>query len=382
MQTTPLKTARLQGPAPKIPRGRLRPAAENYNTVAARLRFIDLFAGIGGFRLALESLGMHCAFSSEWDRFAQRTYLANFGDEPAGDIRAIAAADLPEFDVLTAGFPCQAFSIAGVSKKNALGRAHGFLDETQGTLFFEVARIIRDRKPRAFILENVKNLVYHDGGRTFEVIRRCLADELGYHLSHRILNASSVLPQNRERIFLVGFRDRAPATEFRFPELASERPPRLSDILESHVDERYRLSDRLWNYLQEYKEKHRAAGHGFGFGLAEPTGIARTLSARYYKDGSEILIPQKTGNPRRLTPRECARLMGFPDEYRIVVSDTQAYKQFGNSVAVPVVRAVAAAMLAALSRADLKPQAAPAAAARARASGSAETRRRRSRKIA
>lgn len=385
MFTTPVKTAVLRGPAQKIPRGRLRPAAENHSTVAARLRFIDLFAGIGGFRLALESLGMQCAFSSEWDRFAQRTYLANFGDEPAGDIRAIAAADLPEFDVLTAGFPCQAFSIAGVSKKNALGRAHGFLDETQGTLFFEVARIIRDRKPRAFILENVKNLVYHDGGRTFEVIRRCLADELGYHLSHRILNASSVLPQNRERIFLVGFRDRAPATEFRFPELASERPPRLADILEPRVDERYRLSDRLWNYLQEYKEKHRAAGHGFGFGLAEPSGIARTLSARYYKDGSEILIPEKGGNPRRLTPRECARLMGFPDEYRIVVSDTQAYKQFGNSVAVPVVRAVAAAMLAAISRVDLKPQAAPAAAAAARARTerpAAEPRRKRSRKIA
>lgn len=384
MFTTPAKTELLRGPAQKIPRGRLRPAAENHSTVAARLRFIDLFAGIGGFRLALESLGMQCAFSSEWDRFAQRTYLANFGDEPAGDIRAIAAADLPDFDVLTAGFPCQAFSIAGVSKKNALGRAHGFLDETQGTLFFEVARIIRDRKPSAFILENVKNLVYHDGGRTFEVIRRCLADELGYHLSHRILNASSVLPQNRERIFLVGFRDRAPATEFRFPELASERPPRLSDILETRVDERYRLSDRLWNYLQEYKEKHRAAGHGFGFGLAEPSGIARTLSARYYKDGSEILIPQKGGNPRRLTPRECARLMGFPDEYRIVVSDTQAYKQFGNSVAVPVVRAVAAAMLAAISRAELKPQSAAGARPRTERAErpAAEPRRRRSRKIA
>ena len=316
------------------------------------LRFIDLFAGIGGFRLALEAHGMQCVFSSEWDKFARKTYEANFGDLPAGDIRTVDADDIPEFDVLCGGFPCQAFSIAGVSKKNALGRAHGFLDTTQGTLFFEVARILRDRRPRAFILENVKNLVYHDGGRTFEVIRRTLCDELGYHLQYRILNAAEVLPQNRERIFLVGFQDEAVARAFEFPQLrpADLPAPRMADILEKKVDTRYHLSDRLWKYLQDYKEKHRKAGHGFGFGLVENSGVARTLSARYYKDGSEILVPVRGRNPRRLTPRECARLMGFPEKFDIVVSDTQAYKQFGNSVAVPVVKAVAGAMLTAFRK--------------------------------
>ncbi len=332
-------------------RGQIAKPADSNTTVTMRnggMRFIDLFAGIGGFRLAFESLGLQCVFSSEWDRFARKTYSANFGDEPTGDIREVASTDIPNFDVLTAGFPCQAFSIAGVSKKNALGRAHGFLDKTQGTLFFEVARILRDRRPKAFVLENVKNLVYHDGGRTFEIIRRTLADELGYYMDYRILNAAKVLPQNRERIFLVGFRDKAAARTFRFPELAREREPRIADILEEKFDERYVLSDRLWNYLQAYKEKHRKAGHGFGFGMVEPDGIARTLSARYYKDGSEILVPVKNSNPRRLTPRECARLMGFPEDYDIVVSDTQAYKQFGNAVAVPVAQAVAFGVMEAL----------------------------------
>lgn len=311
------------------------------------LRFIDLFAGIGGFRMAFESQGNQCVFSSEWDKFARKTYEANFGDVPSGDIRHVAAADIPEFDILCGGFPCQAFSIAGVSKKNALGRAHGFLDETQGTLFFEVARILKERRPLAFVLENVKNLVYHDGGRTFEIIRRTLSDELGYHMDYRILNAADVLPQNRERIFLVGFQKKETAREFQFPQLKTEREtqPRMADILDKKIDPRYHLSDRLWDYLQAYKEKHRKAGHGFGFGMIEPNGIARTLSARYYKDGSEILVPVKGRNPRRLTPRECARLMGYPEDFQIVVSDTQAYKQFGNSVAVPVVHAVARQML-------------------------------------
>lgn len=339
------------GGSRRILREQIQEPADSKTTVTMRnggMRFIDLFAGIGGFRLAFESLGLQCVFSSEWDRFARKTYSANFGDEPSGDIRQVDSADIPNFDVLTAGFPCQAFSIAGVSKKNALGRAHGFLDKTQGTLFFEVARILRDRRPKAFVLENVKNLVYHDGGRTFEIIRRTLADELGYYMDYRILNAAKVLPQNRERIFLVGFRDKAAAKDFRFPELAREREPRITDILEDRVDERYILSDRLWNYLQAYKEKHRKAGHGFGFGMVEPDGIARTLSARYYKDGSEILVPMKGKNPRRLTPRECARLMGFPEDYDIVVSDTQAYKQFGNAVAVPVAQSVAFGVMEAL----------------------------------
>lgn len=315
------------------------------------LRFIDLFAGIGGFRLAFESQGNECVFSSEWDKFARKTYEANFGDVPAGDIREVNAADIPDFDILCGGFPCQAFSIAGVSKKNALGRAHGFLDETQGTLFFEVARILKERRPQAFVLENVKNLVYHDGGRTFEIIRRTLSDELGYHMDYRILNAADVLPQNRERIFLVGFQNKDAARAFQFPQLKSSRkqPPRMADILDKKTDPRYHLSDRLWNYLQAYKEKHRKAGHGFGFGMIEPGGIARTLSARYYKDGSEILVPIKGRNPRRLTPRECARLMGYPEDFQIVVSDTQAYKQFGNSVAVPVVHAIARQMLTAFA---------------------------------
>ena len=327
-------------------------------------RFIDLFAGIGGIRQAMESAGdFECVFSSEWDRFARQTYRANFGEEPAGDIAAIKSEDIPEFDVLCAGFPCQPFSIAGVSKKNALGREHGFLDQTQGTLFFEIARIIRDHQPRAILLENVKNLVSHDRGRTFETIRRTLEEDLGYTIQYQVINASQVLPQNRERIFIVGFRDADAAERFAFPEAGDflkgqasrmrggrAGAPRMRDILEKRVDDRYILSDKLWKYLQDYKEKHRKAGHGFGFGLADLNGISRTLSARYYKDGSEILIPRQGGNPRRLTPRECARLMGFPDEFEIVVSDTQAYRQFGNSVAVPVVRAVGRSMFAALTQ--------------------------------
>ena len=314
------------------------------------LRFIDLFAGIGGFRLGLESTGFYrCVFTSEWDRFAAATYMENFGDRPAGDITEIASDDIPDFDVLVGGFPCQPFSIAGVSKKNALGRKHGFLDETQGTLFFQVARILRDRQPRAFILENVKNLVSHDQGRTFQVILATLK-ELGYHVHYSVLNARSLVPQNRQRIFLVGFLDAGQAKRFQFPDLEplKGRPPVIGDILESRVDPRYHLSDKLWNYLQQYREKHRQAGHGFGFGLVEKNGVARTLSARYYKDGSEILIPVRGKNPRRLTPRECARLMGFPESFQIVGSDTQAYRQFGNAVAVPVVERLGQALKEAL----------------------------------
>ena len=311
-------------------------------------RFIDLFAGIGGFRLALQNQGGTCVFSSDWDRFARQTYAANFDDEPAGDIREVHEHDIPEHDILTAGFPCQPFSISGVSKKNSLGRPHGFADRTQGTLFFEIVRILNSHRPRAFILENVRNLRNHDHGRTFEVIRHVLSRDLGYDIHFRTLDAKHVVPQHRERIFIIGFRE---PRDFCWPDLqAGHEPPALQTVLETEVDSKYTLSDKLWQYLQEYAKKHQAAGNGFGFGLAKLDGITRTLSARYYKDGSEILIPQQGKNPRRLTPRECARLMGYPDSFRIVVSDTQAYKQFGNSVVMPVVEAVAGAVLHALER--------------------------------
>jgi len=311
-------------------------------------RFIDLFAGIGGMRLAFEGAGCSCVFSSEWDRFAATTYKANFGETPSGDIRSIPSGAVPEHDILVAGFPCQPFSISGVSKKGSLGRPHGFEDVSQGTLFFEIARLLRDRRPRAFLLENVKNLVHHDRGRTFAVILRTLRDELGYYVPEpQIVDASCFVPQHRERIYLVGFRE---PVAFDFPSFSACSRPTLGDILEPAPAEKYVLSEKLWGYLQRYREKHRRAGNGFGYGLADPGGITRTLSARYYKDGSEILIGRGTGRPpRRLTPRECARLMGFPDDFVIPVSDTQAYKQFGNSVVVPVVRVLARQIAATLA---------------------------------
>jgi DNA (cytosine-5)-methyltransferase 1 len=312
--------------------------------MAGDFTFIDLFAGIGGTRLGFESVGGRCVFSSEWNQYAQRTYEANFGEVPRGDITKIPSEQIPDHDILVAGFPCQPFSIAGVSKKNSLNRPHGFMDETQGTLFFELARIIRDKKPKAFLLENVKNLMNHDKGRTFRVIMDTLQKDLGYTVYYQVIDAKAVVPQHRERIFIVGFRE---PTLFSFPQIRN-RNPRLRDILEQNVNPRYTLSDHLWKYLQDYAEKHRQKGNGFGFGLADLDGVTRTLSARYYKDGSEILIPNG-GKPRRLTPRECARLMGFPDSFKIIVSDTQAYKQFGNSVVVPIVRSVASAMVKAMS---------------------------------
>lgn len=328
--------------------------------------FIDLFAGIGGLRKAFESIGGKCVFTSEWDKYCRKTYQANFScDHPfQGDIREADLDNMPEYDVLLAGFPCQPFSIAGVSKKNSLGMPHGFHCDTQGTLFFDVARMLEHHRPKAFLLENVKNLVSHDKGRTFKIIMRTLEEELGYHVDYRILDARHFVPQHRERIFIVGFRE---DYGFSFDDLKlPDTGPKLGSILHPEdgteasespytegekalVAEKYTLSDRLWNYLQEYARKHRAKGNGFGYGLAGPDDIARTLSARYYKDGSEILVKQDGKNPRRLTPRECARLMGFdkPGESKFVipVSDTQAYKQFGNSVVVPLVEAVARHML-------------------------------------
>jgi DNA (cytosine-5)-methyltransferase 1 len=308
-------------------------------------RFIDLFCGIGGFRIAFQRAGGKCVFSCDWDKFAQQTYEANFGERPFGDIRTIDFSTIPEFDVLCAGFPCQPFSLAGVSKKNSLGRKHGFEDEKQGNLFNYLANIISLHRPAAFVLENVKHLHKHDSGRTYQVIYDTLTKELGYDLHAARIDAQSLVPQHRERIYLVGFRE--PRT-FQFPHFPGDGP-KLATILEPTVNEKYTLSNHLWNYLQDYAKKHRAAGNGFGFSLFTGDDVARTLSARYHKDGSEILISQgPKKNPRRLTPRECARLMGFPDNFKIPVSDTQAYRQFGNSVVVPVVHRIAKRVAATL----------------------------------
>lgn len=311
---------------------------------APKFSFIDLFAGMGGFRLAMQAQGGKCVFSSEWNKYAQKTYMANFGEMPFGDItNEITKSYIPKkFDILCAGFPCQPFSIAGVSKKKSLGRETGFKDKTQGTLFFDVAEIIGRHRPKAFFLENVKNLMSHDKGNTFKVIKGTL-EELRYSIHYLVMDGQTYVPQHRERIMIVGFdKDIYDGKEiFSFPEQRrSERC--IKEILDSDVDDKYTLSDKLWNYLQNYAEKHREKGNGFGYGMVDLNGISRTLSARYYKDGSEILIPQgEDKNPRRLSPRECARLMGYPDEYRLSqVSDVQAYRQCGNSVVVPLITAV------------------------------------------
>ena len=329
--------------------------------------FVDLFAGIGGLRLGFEQAGGRCVFTSEWDHYAQKTYIANFGAAHpiAGDITEVNAADIPDHNVLLAGFPCQPFSLAGVVKKNALVRPHGFACSTQGTLFFDVQRIIAEKRPAAFLLENVRNLVSHNAGRTYNVIMDVLENELGYSVHPMIVDGRRFVPQSRQRILLVGFRENV---GFDWERLLSDMPstdegPRLGSILhpedgseldvdagryleeDGSVRSRYTLSDGLWAYLQQYAARHRAAGNGFGCSVFGPDNVSRTLSARYYKDGSEALIHQGDGrNPRRLTPRECARLMGFPDSFRIPVSDTRAYKQFGNSVVVPLMAAVAKEM--------------------------------------
>lgn len=323
--------------------------------------FIDLFAGIGGIRIGFQQHGGKCIFTSEWNTWSQKTYVANFNDnhEISGDITKINANNIPNHDVLLAGFPCQPFSIAGVSKKNALGRPHGFECATQGTLFFDVARIIAAKKPKAFLLENVKNLISHDKGNTFRVIMAVLREELGYIVETRIIDAKHFVPQHRERIIIVGFQRNTgfsfdslhlpePKLKLRsilHPEDGSEKGDNVFTTPEGKVHSKYILSDKLWTYLQNYALKHKAAGNGFGYGLVNKEMTSRTLSARYYKDGSEILVDRGTGkNPRRLTPRECARLMGFPDNWKIPVSDTQAYRQFGNAVVVPVITEVARIM--------------------------------------
>jgi DNA (cytosine-5)-methyltransferase 1 len=344
--------------APKAAVYRALSVIAEYSTQASTLtssgfRFIDLFAGIGGLRIGFQAIGGHCVFTSEWDKFSQETYRRNFRDNHPvhGDIREFSDNPglIPEHDVLLAGFPCQPFSIAGVSKKNSLGRPHGFLCDTQGTLFFDTARIIAHHRPAAFLLENVKNLESHDKGKTFATIMNVLEKELGYHVQSRIISSAPWVPQKRQRIFIVGFRE---PTDFDLNGLtlpSSDDGPKLGHILDRHedVDPKYTLTPKLWEYLQGYKEKHNAKGNGFGFGLCGPNDVTRTLSARYHKDGSEILIEQPGPRPRRLTPQECARLMGFEREGRpwhIPVSDTQAYRQFGNAVVVPVVEFLAKAM--------------------------------------
>ena len=341
----------------------------NKSTKLNKFKMVDLFAGIGGTRMGFEAIGGDCVFTSEWDKYARQTYSANFTNSVEhiyeGDITLVDASKVPDHDLLLAGFPCQPFSIAGVSKKNSLGRKHGFKDATQGTLFFDIARILDEKRPSTFLLENVKNLLSHDRGRTFEVIKKVLETELGYVIRYGVVDSRSWVPQKRKRVLIAGFdsdqfgnnpdfdlRDlhlpkrEVVMADILHPENGSEEAePHYTNGPLATVDSRYVLTPRLWKYLREYAMKHRQAGNGFGYGLVGPEDIARTLSARYYKDGSEILVsrgPRK--RPRRLTPRECARLMGFPDDFIIPVSDTQAYKQFGNSIVVPMVHEVARLM--------------------------------------
>lgn len=331
-----------------------------------RFRFIDLFAGIGGIRLGFEAHGGRCVFSSEWDKFARKTYSENFdSNHPfVGDIIPYPAEEVPDHDALIAGFPCQPFSIAGVSRKNFLGRPHGFDCPNQGNAFFSVARILAAKRPKCFLLENVKNLKFHDKGRTFSTILDVLTKDLGYKVHYKVINSQLFTPQRRERLLIVGFSEQ---TDFSWNKmLLPEIGPRLATVLHKPdgtepflpwdearffdadnrvVQTKYTLTPKLWAYLQAHAKKHQAAGHGFGFGLVYPDSITRTLSARYHKDGSEILLWQGDDTPpRRLTPRECARLMGFPDTFKIPVSDTQAYRQLGNSVVVPMIREVARIM--------------------------------------
>lgn len=358
-------------PCPTMLEPALRVMLQTQPTCAAggdqTFRFVDLFAGIGGIRMGFEAHGGKCVFTSEWNDFSKKTYVENYGDDHpfVGDIVPFPAEDVPTHDVLLGGFPCQPFSIAGVSKKNSLCRPHGFECTTQGTLFFDVARVIATKRPAAFLLENVKNLLSHDKGNTFDVILQTLRTELGYDVHYKVIDGQHFTPQHRERIIIVGFREK---TGFSWDDLRlPTNNPRLMSILHKTdgsepvlpwdddrffdhkkrgVQPKYTLTANLWAYLQGYAEKHRAAGNGFGFGMAFPDSVTRTLSARYYKDGSEILVFQgKTERPRRLTPRECARLMGFPDTFKIPVSDMQAYRQFGNSVVMPVMQEVARIMV-------------------------------------
>lgn len=304
----------------------------------AKFTFIDLFAGIGGIRIPFQELEGECVFSSEIDKYASITYKENYGEFPSGDIIKIGTKEIPDFDILLAGFPCQSFSIAGKRK--------GFAD-IRGTMFFEIKRILKEKKPKCFLLENVKGLINHDKGNTFRTIIQTLEEELGYKIYYKVLNAKNFgLPQNRERIIIVGFKNHN--VNFEFPEIL-KIPTRVGDILEKNVNEKYSLSDKIWESHKRRKENHKKKGNGFGYNLFnENSEYTSTISARYYKDGSEILIEQNNKNPRKLTPREAARLQGYPDTFIIPVSDTQAYKQFGNSVPVNMIRIVAKSVYKAL----------------------------------
>lgn len=313
--------------------------------------FIDLFAGIGGIRIPFWELGGRCVFTSEWDKFAQKTYRINFGEQPSGDITQIKESDIPHFDILLGGFPCQPFSQAGLRK--------GFAD-TRGTLFFEIERIINVHRPKAFLLENVKQLKGHEKGRTLAVILKHL-EAMNYYVKYDVLRAGDFgVPQNRERIYIVGIsKDHFALPQnysFSFP-AATREITSVGNILEQDVDEKYTISDTLWEGHQRRKKEHEEKGNGFGYSLFNRlSAYTNTLSARYYKDGSEILIDQGDDmNPRKLTPRECARLQGFPENFIIPVSDTQAYKQFGNSVAVPVIRAIARNIVNEINNLPLNP---------------------------
>lgn len=288
--------------------------------------FVDLFAGIGGMRIAAENNSGLCVFSSEIDKFCQKTYQANFNEIPFGDITLINEKDIPDMDLLIAGFPCQPFSIAGLKK--------GFEDKTKGTLFFDICRIIKEKQPNAILLENVKNLTSHNKGNTFKVIKESL-EELNYTIFSEVIDAQYYnVPQHRERTYIVGFKKKC---DFSFPPKITNDPIPIKNILQNNVDDKYTLSDKTWNRLIEHKAKQQEKGNNFGYQLVNLDKPSYTLTAHYAKDPIDILIPQEGKNPRKLTPRECARLQGFPDDFIIPVSNTQAYKQFGNSVAIPVV---------------------------------------------
>lgn len=316
-------------------------------------KFIDLFAGIGGFRLALESAGARCVFSSEINKYSCATYEVNFGEYPEGDITEILSKDIPEHDILCAGFPCQPFSKASVPKYRSLGLKLGFEHKTQGTLFYDICKILKYHRPKAFILENVKHLKGHDGGKTWEIIEQNLRG-LDYTIYYEVIDAVKLVPQHRERIFIIGF---AEELKFEWPEI-EDRKLMVRNILNPHRSaKRYTLTDGVWRALKRHAKRHKAKGHGFGYGIADRNGVSRTLSARYYKDGAEILIEQSGGrNPRRLTPRECARLMGFPEDFKIPVSDSQAYRQFGNSVVVPLVKLIAKSVVGTLENPEYLPE--------------------------
>lgn len=346
----PRRTERTQPRADRtVPLLRNGQKLRNTASGAGKFRYVDIFAGIGGMSLPFRRRGGRCVLACERDAKAMQTYWANhpLQCEVVDDANALNG-QVPDHDLLLAGFPCQPFSIAGVSKRNALGRPNGFECEDQGNLFFRVAEVLAAHRPRAFLLENVKNLVRHRKGETFNVILDVLG-QLGYDVQHRIISSQAFVPQKRERVFIVGLRG---SHSFRFDAVRLPPPtkwPVLGDILEDEVDDKYTLTDHLWSYLQAYRRKHAAKGNGFGYKLFGPNDVAGTMSARYYKDGAEILVRQEGKNPRRLTPRECSRLMGFDglssSRFKIPVSDVQAYKQFGNAVVVPVVSAIASKLV-------------------------------------